>query len=74
MSMSRTALSILMGKVRRAALDGVRLREVMSVYVVQASMASWVIVRSCTRLRVLRAGVSSGGGEAVERMPKSAIR
>jgi hypothetical protein len=40
-------LSISMGKVRRAALDGVRLREVMSLYVVmQASMASWVIVRS----------------------------
>ncbi len=75
MSMSRTALSISMGKMQRAVLDGVRLREVMSLYVVmQASMASWVIVRSCTRLRVLRAGVSSGGGDAVERMPKSAIR
>ena len=49
MSMSRTALSISMGKVRRAALDGVSLREVMSLYVVmQASVASWVIVRSCT--------------------------
>jgi hypothetical protein len=40
-------LSSLMGKERRAALDGVRLHEVMSLYMVmQASMASWVILRS----------------------------
>ncbi len=36
-------------------------------------MASWVIVRSRIRLRVLCAGVSTGGVLG-ERMPKSAIR
>ena len=36
-------------------------------------MASWVIVRSQIRLRVLCAGVSTGGVLG-ERMPKSAIR
>jgi len=39
----------------------------------QASMASWVIVRSRIRLRVLCAGVLTGGVLG-ERMPKSAIR
>ena len=59
---------------RREAFAGVRLREVMQLYAfMQASMASWVIVHSRTQLRVLCAGVSTGG-VLDERMPKSAIR
>jgi len=72
-SLSRTALSILTGSKRREAFAGVRLREVIQLYVfMQASMASWVIVHSQTRLRVLHAGVSTEG-VLDERMPKSAI-
>ena len=71
MSLSRTALSILTGSERREAFAGVRLREVIQLYVfMQASMASWVIVHSQTPLRVLRAGVLMGG---VLDEPKSAI-
>ena len=74
MSLSRTALSILTGSEQREAFAGVRLHEVIQLYVfMQASMASWVIVHSRTRLRVLRAGVSTEG-VLDERMPKSAIR
>ena len=73
MYLSRTALSISTGNEQREAFTGVRLHEVMYLYVfIQASMASWVIVHSRTRLQVLRAGVSTGGG-LDERMPKSAI-
>jgi hypothetical protein len=72
MSMSRTALSISSGNFWHAALAAMSLKLVMLLYAeIQARMASWVIVQTCVRLRVLFAGASLGAGFV--RMPNLAI-
>jgi hypothetical protein len=55
------------------SIGAVSLRLVMSLYVeIQARMASWVIVRTCVRLRVLFAGALMGANFVM--MPNLAIR
>ncbi len=72
--LSRTAWSMLVGNCRHAVLHGVRTLPVMLPYVlIQASIASCVMVRIWVLLQVLQDRPSLGADVAL-RIPRSAIR